>query len=117
MAQARLVPSRPLGRAVFPSVDAVVAVARPTDPVLCLRPAALAAAAQRFVDSFPGRRIFYSILLTPMMVVPAVAGYMFYMLFQSNGPINQILSFLSNSSVELGFWRSLRTRRDNNAEA
>jgi multiple sugar transport system permease protein len=49
-----------------------------------------------FVDSFPGRRVFYSILLTPMMVVPAVAGYMFYMLFQSNGPVNQILSFLSN---------------------
>ena len=23
----------------------------------------------------------------------------------------------TNSSVELGFWRSLRTRRDNNAEA
>ena len=59
-----------------------------------------------FVDSFPGRRIFYSILLTPMMVVPAVAGYMFYMLFQSNGPVNQILSFLSNSNVEL-VWLSV----------
>ena len=59
-----------------------------------------------FVDSFPGRRVFYSILLTPMMVVPAVAGYMFYMLFQSNGPVNQILSFLSNSKVEL-VWLSV----------
>ena len=43
-----------------------------------------------FVDSFPGKRIFYSILLTPMMMVPAVAGYMFFMIFQSNGPLNQI---------------------------
>jgi multiple sugar transport system permease protein len=41
-----------------------------------------------------------------MMVVPAVAGYMFYMLFQSNGPVNQILSFLSNSKVEL-VWLSV----------
>ena len=44
-----------------------------------------------FVDSFPGKRIFYSILLMPMMVVPAVAGYMFFMLFQSNGPVNELL--------------------------
>ncbi|MGO8920912.1 MAG: carbohydrate ABC transporter permease [Stellaceae bacterium] len=53
-----------------------------------------------FVDSFPGRRLFYSIMLTPMMVVPAVAGYMFFMLFQSNGPANQILSVLTASRVD-----------------
>ena len=33
MAQARLVSSRPLGRAVLPSVDAVVARVRPAEPV------------------------------------------------------------------------------------
>lgn len=44
-----------------------------------------------FVDSFPGKRFFYSILIMPMMVVPAVAGYMFFMIFQSNGPLNQLL--------------------------
>ncbi len=54
-----------------------------------------------FVDSFPGKRVFYSILLTPMMVVPAVAGYMFFMLFQSNGPINQILGLLTGADVDL----------------
>jgi multiple sugar transport system permease protein len=53
-----------------------------------------------FVDAFPGKRIFYSILLTPMMVVPAVAGYMFFMLFQSNGPLNQILSLLTGARLE-----------------
>jgi multiple sugar transport system permease protein len=53
-----------------------------------------------FVDQFGGRRFFYSVLLTPMMVVPAVAGYMFFMLFQSNGPLNQILSVLSGQSVQ-----------------
>lgn len=40
------------------------------------------------------------------MVVPAVAGYMFYMLFQSNGPINQILSVLTHSNIQL-VWLSV----------
>ena len=44
------------------------------------------ALATLFTDDFPGKRLFYSILLMPMMVVPAVAGYMFFMLFQSGGP-------------------------------
>ena len=78
----------------------IIVVAVPLEFLLGLGLATL------FVDSFPGRRVFYSILLTPMMVVPAVAGYMFYMLFQSNGPVNQILSFLSNSKVEL-VWLSV----------
>jgi multiple sugar transport system permease protein len=54
-----------------------------------------------FVDDFPGKRVFYSILLTPMMVVPAVAGYMFYMLFQSGGPINGLLSTLIGHDVAI----------------
>lgn len=41
-----------------------------------------------FIDNFPGRKVFYSILLTPMMVVPAVVGLMFFLLFQGTGPIN-----------------------------
>lgn len=47
-----------------------------------------------FLENFPGKRIFHSIILMPMMIVPAVAGYMFYMLFQSTGPLNYILSKL-----------------------
>ena len=64
MTQARLISSRPLGRAVLPSVDALVARARPTDPMLCLRPAAIAAAARRFVDSFPGD-VLYAVKCNP----------------------------------------------------
>jgi len=78
----------------------IMLVAVPLEFVLGLGLATL------FVDNFAGRRIFYSILLTPMMVVPAVAGYMFYMLFQSNGPVNQILSVLSHSNVQL-VWLSV----------
>jgi multiple sugar transport system permease protein len=44
-----------------------------------------------FMDQFPGKKIFYSILLTPMMIVPAVVGLMFYLLFQGTGPINNQL--------------------------
>ena len=54
-----------------------------------------------FVDDFPGKRVFYSILLMPMMVVPAVAGYMFYMLFQSGGPINGLLSTLIGHDIAI----------------
>ena len=52
-----------------------------------------------FTDNFVGKRVFYSVLLTPMMVVPAVAGYMFFMLFQSGGPINNLLSLLSGVDI------------------
>ena len=51
--------------------------------------------AMLFVRSFPGKPLFYSILLLPMMVVPAVTGYMFFMLFQAAGPINQLVRYVT----------------------
>jgi multiple sugar transport system permease protein len=56
-----------------------------------------------FADDFPGKKIFYSILLMPMMVVPAVAGYMFFMLFQSGGPVNDVLSGLLGIPVTIAW--------------
>lgn len=56
-----------------------------------------------FADDFPGKRVFYSILLMPMMVVPAVAGYMFFMLFQSGGPVNDILSTLFGTRIAIAW--------------
>ncbi len=47
-----------------------------------------------FREKFPGKKIFHSIILMPMMIVPAVAGFIFYMLFMSAGPVNAILSGL-----------------------
>lgn len=47
-----------------------------------------------FLRKFRGKSILFSTLLTPMMVMPVVVGYTFWMLFQSNGPINQILLML-----------------------
>ena len=54
-----------------------------------------------FVDDFPGKRVLYSTLLVPMMVVPAVAGYMFFMLFQSGGPVNDLLDLQRIESGDL----------------
>ena len=56
-----------------------------------------------FADDFPGKRLFYSILLMPMMVVPAVAGYMFFLLFQSGRPINGILSALTGHTIAIAW--------------
>jgi len=54
-----------------------------------------------FLEKFPGKKIFHSIILMPMMIVPAVAGFIFYMLFQSSGPINAILSEVLFRNVTL----------------
>ena len=64
MAQARLVSPRPSGRAVLPSVDAVVTALRPSDPLVCLRPVAITAAARRFLDRFPGD-VLYAVKCNP----------------------------------------------------
>ena len=53
-----------------------------------------------FVEKFTGRSIYYTLLLMPMMVVPAVSGYMFLMLFQSTGPVNQIIGWIIGQPFE-----------------
>lgn len=75
----------------------VMAVCVPIEFLLGLALATL------FADNFPGKRVLYSILIMPMMVVPAVAGYMFYMLFQSGGPVNSLLSALSGMPVTIAW--------------
>ncbi|PZQ97053.1 MAG: sugar ABC transporter permease [Cereibacter sphaeroides] len=75
----------------------VMAVSVPLEFLLGLGLATL------FADDFPGKRLFYSILIMPMMVVPAVAGYMFYMLFQSGGPVNDILSSILGTPVTVAW--------------
>src|SRR5712691_1658691 len=64
MAELRLVTPRPARTGFLPSVDAVVARERPAEPLLCLRPATIAAAAKRFVDGFPGD-VLYAVKCNP----------------------------------------------------
>lgn len=78
----------------------IVLVCVPTEFLLGLGLALL------FTESFFGKRTIYSILLMPMMVVPAVAGYMFFMLFQSGGPVNSILSALTGTHIAIAWLSS-----------
>jgi len=48
----------------LPMVDAVVAADRPSEPLHCLRPATVAAAARRFVGGFPGD-VLYAVKCNP----------------------------------------------------
>ena len=74
MAKATVVSVRPLGRAALPTVDAVVARDRPAEPLVCLRPAAIAAAARRFVGAFSGD-VLYAVKCNPEpRVLRAVAA-------------------------------------------
>jgi len=84
-----------LGRTGF-----IMAVCVPVEFLLGLGLATL------FADDFPGKRVAYSILIMPMMVVPAVAGYMFYMLFQSGGPVNDLLAHLTGAPVTVAWLSS-----------
>lgn len=47
-----------------------------------------------FLREFRGRSLLTVVFLLPMMVVPAVAGFIFYMIFQTAGPVNAALTFV-----------------------
>ena len=59
-----------------------------------------------FMREFRGKSVLFSTLLTPMMVLPVVVGYTFWMLFQSNGPINQLLELAFGDGAGLEWFRS-----------
>lgn len=50
---------------------------------------------------FRGRKVYITIFLIPMMVVPVVVGYNFSMLYIDSGPINQLLApFLTPFGID-----------------
>ncbi|MBA2358344.1 MAG: sugar ABC transporter permease [Actinobacteria bacterium] len=53
-----------------------------------------------FVDKFPGQRLATVLLLLPMMIVPAVSGFVFYLLLQTDGPVNTILAAILPGNAE-----------------
>ena len=59
-----------------------------------------------FLREFRGKSLLFSAFLTPMMILPVVVGYTFWMLFQSNGPINQIIEFLFGSQATVQWFRT-----------
>lgn len=59
-----------------------------------------------FLRRFRGKSLLFSAFLTPMMILPVVVGYIFWMLFQSNGPVNQILEFAFGPQAAVEWFRS-----------
>ena len=59
-----------------------------------------------FLRKFRGKSLLFSAFLTPMMILPVVVGYIFWMLFQSNGPINQMIEFVFGAQAALDWFRS-----------
>lgn len=41
---------------------------------------------------FPGRKVYITVFLLPMMVVPVVTGYNFSMIYVDSGPLSQVLA-------------------------
>jgi multiple sugar transport system permease protein len=54
-----------------------------------------------FLREFRGRGPLTLFFLLPMMVVPAVSGFIFFMIFQVDGPLNQALSAITGTTVEV----------------
>src|SRR5437763_8964118 len=63
MSKPRLV-LRAAARSPLPTVDALVARERPAEPLVCLRPAAIAGASRRFIAAFPGD-VLYAVKCNP----------------------------------------------------
>jgi multiple sugar transport system permease protein len=54
-----------------------------------------------FLKKFWGKRLWFTALLSPMMIMPVVVGYTWFMLFQYEGPINQFISWITFSDTNL----------------
>jgi len=54
-----------------------------------------------FLKEFRGRGVVTLFFLLPMMVVPAVSGFIFFMLFQVDGPINLALAAVVRHPVSI----------------
>jgi multiple sugar transport system permease protein len=54
-----------------------------------------------FLNDFRGRGIVTLFFLLPMMVVPAVSGFIFFMIFQVDGPLNLGLAAILGHNVQI----------------
>jgi multiple sugar transport system permease protein len=87
-------------------VEAVVRTVLIGAVCLCLEFTIGLGLAVLFLRQFRGKAVLFSALLTPMMILPVVVGYTFWMLFQSNGPINQVIALIAGSSFAPEWFRS-----------
>lgn len=57
-------------------------------------------------DEFPGRKVFVLLLITPLMVMPVIAGNIFFMLFRPDGPINQVITIVLGDGAAVNWLSS-----------
>jgi multiple sugar transport system permease protein len=58
--------------------------------------------------AFRGRRIYLTVFLTPMMIIPVVVGYDFSMLLIDTGPLNHVLSLLTGQDIRIRWMSEYR---------
>jgi multiple sugar transport system permease protein len=56
-----------------------------------------------FYEGVLARPLLYSVVLMPMMIVPAVAGYIFFLIFQQTGPLNAVLELVYPDAAQLNW--------------
>ena len=56
-----------------------------------------------FYEGVAARPVLYSLILMPMMIVPAVAGYIFYLIFQQTGPLNSLIGVFWSGAADLNW--------------
>jgi multiple sugar transport system permease protein len=61
-----------------------------------------------FTKHIKGKRLFFSLLLIPMMVMPIIVANTFRMLFQPSGPINFLLGLMMGRTVTIDWLVSPR---------
>jgi ornithine decarboxylase len=85
---------------MLPSVDAAVGVMLPTEPMHCLRPAVVTAAARRMVDAFPGD-VLYAVKCNPdLSVLRAIwAGGVRHFDCASAPEVSLVRSMLPNAAI------------------
>lgn len=59
--------------------------------------------ASLFYEGIAGKPVFYSLILMPMMIVPAVAGYIFFLIFQQTGPLNAVISLFYEDAFSVNW--------------
>jgi len=59
-----------------------------------------------FVREFPGKRALVSLIIIPMMTIPAINGHMMRMIFYGTGPLNFFLSAFTGIDVTTAWLRT-----------
>ena len=54
-----------------------------------------------FAEKLPLKRLWTVLMLIPMMIVPAVSGFTFFLLMGTTGPLNQLISLVVPGDVQI----------------